>query len=171
MWRQSKLYRWLGLFLTIKFARFLVFGGMAAVVNLTVGELLYSRPSLMALIPYWLAVAFGAASGLVVNFSLNYIYNFRYFKRSAAAQFRTFVVVALVGVALTALIADIALRLAYWFGMGSHLTLGPMTVSSTFVAHFIAVGLVTFYSFAAHSAFSFNEGLRFGLRRILIPRR
>jgi putative flippase GtrA len=112
----------------------------------------------------------GAASGLIVNFSLNYIYNFRYYERSLAAQFRTFVVVALVGVALTALAADMTLRLAHWIGIGSRVTLGPMTVRSAFVAHFIAVGLVTFYSFAAHSAFSFNEGLRAALGRILITR-
>jgi len=158
--------RLIAFFLTKRFARFLVFGGVAALVNLAVGEFLYSSPRVMALMPYSVAVAVGAASGMVVNFALNYVYNFRYLGRSPISQFRTFVVVATIGVGLTALVADVVLWLAALSGAGSHLKVGPVEISMAFAAHVFAVGLVTFYSFAAHSAFSFNEGLRAGVRRL-----
>jgi len=161
------LERLLAMFATMRFARFLVFGGLAAVVNLVVGKLIYSTPGLMAHLPYWLAVAIGATSGLIVNFALNYAYNFRYFGRSAIAQFRTFVIVALGGVGLTALLAEAGVRLAGLTGIGSLVAAGPLSVSTEFASHVIAVGLVTFYSFACHSAFSFNDGLRSGFRKAL----
>jgi len=50
-----------------------VFGGLAALVNIGVGKTLYSVPSIMAVLPYWLAVALGAASGMLVNIILNFI--------------------------------------------------------------------------------------------------
>src|SRR4051812_5969006 len=106
------LERLLTMFATVRFARFLVFGGLAAVVNLVVGKLIYTTPAIMDDLPYWLAVAIGATCGLVVNFGLNYAYNFRYFGRTAIAQFRTFIVVALGGVGLTALLAEAGVRLA-----------------------------------------------------------
>ena len=168
---KPRRYRWLSLFLTARFARFLVFGGLAALVNLAVGGLLYSSPRISIYIPYWLAVGIGAGAGLVANFAMNYAYNFRYFGRSPIAQFRTFVIVALGGVVLTAIIAEFTLNLAGWVGLGSHVPIGSAKLSTAFVAHVAAVGLVTFYSYAAHSAFSFNEGLRVGLRRVLTPRK
>ncbi len=156
-----------GFFLTGRFARFVLFGGTAALVNLAVGRVLYTLPVFVALLPYWLAVALGSGAGLIVNFGLNYVYNFRYLGRSAVAQFRTFTAVALVGVGLTALIAQAALGIAGWLGFGGRLTAGGVGVDTAFVAHVFAVGAVTFYSFAGHSLFSFNAGLRAGLRRAI----
>src|SRR6185369_8442857 len=126
----------------LRFVRFVVFGGLAAVVNLLVGKLIYSSGSMVAIIPYWLAVAIGATSGLAVNFGLNYAYNFRYFGRSAASQFRTFIIVAFGGVGLTAGLAEAVVGLAAIIHIGSVIVLGPLVVSTDFGAHIIAVGLV-----------------------------
>lgn len=164
------LHRWAAFFRTARFVRFLLFGGLAALVNLAVGALIYSTPSFSVYIPFGLAVGVGSTAGLIVNFSLNYVYNFRYRGRGLMAQFRTFIIVALVGVGLTSIAADVALSLCAWLGAGPLVGAGPMTVSTEFFAHLVAVGLVTFYSFAAHSTFSFNKGIRVGLRRMSASR-
>ena len=153
-------------FMTRRFATFLVFGGLAALVNLIVGRTLYATPSVAAVMPYWAAVVIGTASGMLVNFGLNYTLNFRYEGRSATAQLRTFVVVALGGMGLMALLAPALMRLAVWAGFDSGLTLGAWHASTPFLAHVAAIGLVTFYSFAAHSALSFNAGLRAFVMRL-----
>ncbi|HJQ58527.1 MAG TPA: GtrA family protein [Vineibacter sp.] len=154
------------MFLTRRFATFLVFGGLAAVVNLGVGRALYTLPSTSALLPYWVAVGLASAAGLLVNFSLNYAFNFGYRGRSAGAQLRTFVMVAMGGVALTALLASLVRALAAWSGVPAMLEVAGTTLSVEFLAHVIAVGLVTFYSFIGHSVLSFNAGLRAFLRHL-----
>jgi putative flippase GtrA len=159
------------MFVSWRFATFLVFGGLAALVNLLVGRALYTLPGPAAFLPFWVAVLIGAASGLLVNFGLNYAFNFRYRGRSALAQLRTFVVVALGGVGLTALLASVLLELAYWAGLTEGLTLFGWHLSTPFLSHAGATALVTFYSFAGHSVLSFNAGLRAFVTRMpgLLP--
>lgn len=154
------------LFFSRRFATFIVFGGLAALVNIGVGKTLYSLPAVTAVVPYWLAVAIGAACGLLVNFGLNYTFNFSFQGRSAGAQLRTFIVVAVGGVALTALIAHSLVAFADWLALASPLRIAGFALEIGFIAHVMATGLVTFYSFAAHSAFSFNVGLRTRLVRM-----
>jgi len=154
------------LFLSRRFATFIVFGGLAALVNIGVGKTLYSVPTVAAVVPYWLAVAIGSACGLLVNFGLNYTFNFSFQGRSAGAQLRTFIVVAVGGVVLTAVIAQSLVALAGWVGLASPVRLAGVALEIGFLAHVAATGLVTFYSFAAHSAFSFNVGLRSRLMRV-----
>ena len=155
------------LFLTRRFATFVVFGGLAAAVNLLVGWVLYTVPPFAHHLPYWLGVGVGAASGLLVNFGLNYAFNFGYFGRSALAQLRTFTVVAAIGVVLTALLAQAVVSIAALFGIEDEHTVGSHRIDVELAAHVIAVGLVTFYSFVAHSAFSFNVGIRRRLSGLL----
>jgi putative flippase GtrA len=163
----ARLRRLMGFFLTPRFARFLVFGGLAALVNLSVGGTLYTVPAFAAALPYWLAVAIGAACGLLVNFGLNYALNFRYFGRSVGSQLRTFTIVALGGVVLTAALAQILVTLASAVGFGESFPLLGREIDVEFAAHVAATGLVTLYSFAAHSLFSFNVGIRRGVARAL----
>lgn len=150
-----------------RFARFVVFGGLAAVVNLVVGRALYTDAATTVWLPYWVAVVIGTSSGMVVNFGLNYAYNFTYRGRSALLQFRTFVGVAIVGVGLTALVAEGALYVLVSTHWATYLAVGSMVLQPEFIAHVFAVGVVTFYSFAAHSAFSFNHGIRVQINRAL----
>lgn len=145
-------------------AIFLLFGGMAALANLLVGWQLYGR-GLFPALPYWCATGIAAASGLLVNFGLNYAFNFKFRDRSAFEQFSTFCVVALVGVAITSALSHTILALlVLWVGAAFHL--GPFAVRSTFAAHVAAVGLTVLYSFPAHKCMSFNVGIRARLRHM-----
>jgi putative flippase GtrA len=147
------------MFLSRRFATFVVFGGLAALVNLIVGRTLYTVPHLAEVVPYWLAVGIGTSAGMVVNFALNYTLNFKYFERSVLAQFRTFVVVSIGGIVLTTAVAQGAKWLLRGLGLDSF-SLGSFEIDAGLSAHVLAIGIVMFYSFSAHSAFSFNVGLR-----------
>ena len=147
-------------YLSREFVGFLFFGGVAALVNLVVGMLLYGDV-LTPRINYWSSVFIGASFGLVVNFSLNYAFNFKFQGRSAFDQFRTFIVVAVIGTLLTASLASLFLWLIVISGVDEKI-LG-LSFSSRFLAHFCAIGVVTLYSFAAHKYFSFNVGIRMRL--------
>jgi putative flippase GtrA len=152
------------------FLYFLLLGGFAALVNLAVGSLLYGAPSVAAHCPYWLAVGVGATSGLFVNFLLNYHYNFRFRGRSALAQFRTFCVVAVGGIVLTALFSSWIVMLLDSTGTAALLARLelPLALSPDFMAHFAAVALVTVYSYAAHKLFTFNVGIRRRVRGLVL---
>jgi putative flippase GtrA len=154
---------------TVQFVRFLIFGGLAAMVNLGVGALAYAKGPASAL-PYWLAVLFAASCGLLVNFILNHLWNFRFRLRSTMAQLRTFTVVAAIGTVLTVLLAAGGLRLLQALGIDRVPLPFSLTVSARFAAHFCSVGLVTFYSFFAHRYFSFNIGFRARMRQFVSSR-
>ncbi len=151
--------RLITLYLSHQFARFVLFGGAAAAVNLAVGYAIYGTRAASA-VPYWLAVVIASASGLLVNFALNFIYNFEFRGRSALSQFRTFFIVAVIGTFITGGLAQAGLMLLRNFGILAVPLPAQHTVSAAFAAHVVAVGLTMFYSFAAHRYFSFNVGLR-----------
>ena len=142
-----------------QFIAFLLFGGAAAAVNLTVGWELYGT-GLFPALPYWCATAIGAACGLIANFGLNHAFNFRFRDRTALQQFGTFCIVSLVGIAITALLslAFLSLLMAW---RGPVPTFG---IHSNLVAHVAAVGLTVLYSYPAHKAVSFNIGIRAQVR-------
>ena len=145
-------------------AAFLFFGGMAAAVNLLVGWQLYGR-GLFPALPYWCATGLAAFSGLLVNFGLNYAFNFKFRGRSAWQQFVTFSIVASLGVALTSgLSFGLLSLLNAWIGPAIHL--GRFHLESAFAAHFTAVGLTVLYSFPAHKCMSFNVGIRAQVQQV-----
>ena len=145
-------------------AAFLLFGGVAAAVNLLAGWQLYGR-GLFPALPYWCATGIAASCGLVVNFGLNYVFNFKFRGRSALRQFLTFTVVALIGVAITsALSSGFLALLDRWTGPA--LWLWGHKIESAFAAHFTAVGLTVLYSFPAHKLLSFNSGIRARLQHV-----
>jgi putative flippase GtrA len=147
-----------------EFAYFLIFGGLAALTNLAIGAVLYAPPALM---PYWIAVFTGASTGLVVNFALNYRFNFRFRGRSMIAQFRTFCLVSGTGVVLTTLLSLMLRGVFTRLGAATILARYSIPVTTDFFSHFCSVGLVTFYSFAAHNFLTFNLGIRHRLRGFL----
>jgi putative flippase GtrA len=145
-------------------AVFLFFGGLAALANLLVGWQLYGRGFFPGL-PYWCATAIAATCGLLVNFGLNYSFNFKFRDRSAFRQFLSFCVVSLVGVAITSALSNTILALLNsWHG--ASFDLAGMKVRSDLAAHVCAVGLTVLYSFPAHRCFSFNVGIRAQARRL-----
>jgi putative flippase GtrA len=139
-------------------AIFLLFGGLAALTNLLVGWQLYGK-GLFPALPYWCATGMAATSGLLVNFGLNYAFNFKFRGRSAFQQFSTFCVVALVGVVITSVLSNGILLFLNALA-GPLIDLGGFAVRSTFAAHFAAVGLTVLYSYPAHKLMSFNVGIR-----------
>lgn len=157
------LKKCLTLFLSAEFFRFLIFGGIAALVNLAVGYTLYS--GILVVMPYFWAVLIGSASGLLINFGCNYYFNFHYRGRPMLRQFNTFFVVAGVGVLLNALVAKglfLAGQALLENGFGLH---GLVWRHLELVCHVLSIGIVTFYSFLGHKFCSFNEGIRSFWRR------
>ena len=144
----------LEIFFSRQFARFLLFGGISAIITIAVGYVLYST----GVLPYTFAVFVGAVASIIVNFLLNYWFNFNYRGRKALSQFNTFFVVAGIGTLLTAGLAK--LFLSVFHALDTHaFGIGGRAISSEFVAQVLAVGLVTLYSYAAHKYLSFNEGI------------
>lgn len=149
-----------------EFLFFIVFGGIAAIMNLSCGWILYGE-GLFPELPYWCATAIAAFCGLIVNFSLNYSFNFKFRRRSAIRQFYTFCVISGVGVVLTSGLSEGFLALCENFaGSGFHIQ--GARISSKFFAHFLAVGTVVMYSYPAHKTISFNVGLRARLRQLRV---
>ena len=145
-------------------AAFVVFGGLAALTNLVVGWQLYGR-GLFPALPYWCATGLAATSGLLVNFALNYAFNFKFRGRSAVRQFSTFCIVALFGVVITSMLSSGILSLLYAW-TGPVFDLAGFQIKSVFAAHFTAVGLTVLYSFPAHKCLSFNIGIRARLQHV-----
>jgi putative flippase GtrA len=140
-----------------QFATFLAFGGIAAIVNLSTGWLLYGiRP--FPYLPYWCATLAAAWMGLFVNFSLNYRFTFKFRDRSAFKQFITFSVVSSFGTLLTGCLSTGLLFLLEYLDK-NELQIITLRIRPEFAAHFMAVALVVLYSFPAHRAISFNVGL------------
>lgn len=142
---------------TPEFSRFLFFGAIAALTTLGTSWLLYGA-RLLPDLPYWCATGVGATAGLIVNFVLNYLFNFRYHQRSIAQQFVTFFLVAWFGVVLTSGISEMCLLLLSAIGIDKIGT-GHLLFDKNLMANVTAVALVALYSFPAHKFISFNVGL------------
>lgn len=139
------------IFFTKQFLTYIIFGGIAAVVNLICGYILYTY----TVFPYMVAVFLGASCGLLINFLLNYFFNFIYRGRPMLSQLATFTCVAMIGTLLTALIAGMILFIFEIL----NINIAFMFVTPKFISQFVSVGLVTLYSFIAHKYLSFNEGI------------
>lgn len=140
-----------------QFILFLLFGGAAALVNLVMGKLLYD----LALpgMSYSLSVFIAAFSGLLVNFFCNYYFNFTNHMRRPFSHFRSFFIVAVIGTFLTSFLSRLFLGLFTLCGLEGLQRFGPL-MTNRFMAHFLAVGLVVFYSYFAHKYISFDIGFR-----------
>ncbi|MBQ9405169.1 MAG: GtrA family protein [Desulfovibrio sp.] len=149
--------RLLDLLRSPEFLRFLLFGGIATLVSFFGGFLLYAFCS----VPYALAIFIGSAAAIVVNFGLNYVFNFHYHGRPMIAQFVTFASVAIVGTILTTALAKGLLHAGLWLFPACNL------LDVEVVCHVFAIGVVTFYSFFAHKYASFNAGILALLQRLV----
>jgi len=160
----------LTIYISREFLIFVIFAGVAALTNLIVGSGLYTLAPFKTLLPYWLAVGIGAFSGLVVNFGLNARYNFKAQSRNRLQQFRTFCVIAGIGIVLTVGLSSDLLVLFRRIAFDAALHRVGLNVSLEFASHFLAVGLVGFFSFAGHKFFTFGGGLRVKVRVFLRAR-
>ena len=146
------MHRMLSLLSDAQFVRFLIFGGTATLVSFLGGYLLYGILEMS----YGPAIFIGSASAIVVNFGLNYAFNFRYRGRSVLSQVITFASVALFGSVLTVVLA----RIFLWVSMAA-ISVGSddAVLLMKAMCHVLSIGIVTLYSFFAHKYFSFNKGI------------
>jgi putative flippase GtrA len=148
--------------LSQQFIRFLACSGVAAATNFLAGSMLIHGAGLTSSIGYPVAIAIGYLLGMLVNFGLNRRYTFRGSARTRLDQGRTFVVVALSGLALTSLVAALARTLLRSTSTAADLTMLPFArfLTPETLGQLIAIGAVSVYSFAGHKYLTFADGIR-----------
>jgi putative flippase GtrA len=153
----------------LQFLLYLACSAAAAVTNLVVGFILINGFGFTSSLRYPVAVGIGYCAGMAVNFLLNRRFTFHGSDRTKIQQGRTFLVVALSGLALTAGIA--ALVRAMLPALLSSGTLGGINspVTAETIGQVVAIGVVSLYSFAGHRFLTFNRGIRFQLLKIVRP--
>lgn len=157
-----------------QFLRYLIFSGLAAVTNFGVGVLLYDVAGWDGPVSYKSAVTIGFLAGMAVSYLLNRAFTFSRSGRRTHQEIRTFIIVSMGGLLLTVVIAA-GLRTAVMPLLAAAAAdvpiLGPVLANGEASGHFVAIGLVAFYSFACHKFFTFNKGITAVLRRLLASRR
>ena len=147
-----------GYYFNGQFVRFCLFGGTTALINLGLANFFYNDKCGLAL-PYWFSVSAAAFLGIIVNFLLNYWFNFDCRTRSILSLFKTFSVIAFIGILLNTMLSVALLAVFEAQGIHTLASTPHIQISSKFTANFVAVGGTAFYSYAAHRFFSFNVGI------------
>ena len=122
--------------LTRLFALYVVFAGIATVVDFAVLAALVQ----FAGVNYMLAAAFSYICGMITNFSLNKFFNFRNKSRAVAMQFGVFIAVALVGLVINQAVIYVLVEFCGVYYL---------------LAKIISVVIVMFWSFFGHKNFTF----------------
>ena len=151
-----------------QFLRYLICSGCAALVNFVIGFALVNGAGFTSSVRYAVAVAVGYCGGMAVNFFLNRRFTFSGNDRSKLQQARTFLIVALSGLALTSGVASLVravLQAVLPQGALVGGMLGPL-VSAETIGQVVAIGVVSIYSFAGHRYLTFNRGIRFQVQRL-----
>ncbi len=133
----------LRLFFSSEFIKFLVAGGLAALVNMA------SRYALDMHMGYSAAIVLAYLIGMVTAYVLNRLLVFSKSGRSVASEFYRFAIVNLLGIAQVWGIS---------IGLGDYAL--PAMGIETFahdIAHVIGVGFPVFTSFLGHKFFSFAK--------------
>jgi putative flippase GtrA len=149
-----------------QFLRYLMCAGLAALVNFLAGSLLVDGFGFTSAWEFPLAVAAAYALGMLVNFVLNRNYTFASDRRGID-QARTFIVVALSGLALTTCVASLARSALALLGAGTFAFLPAPFGTPETLSRLFAIALASVYSFTAHKHFTFNRGIRSPLLRLM----
>jgi len=152
--------------LTAQFLRYLLCAGLAALVNFLAGSLLVDGLGFTSAWEFPVAVAAAYALGMGVNFLLNRSYTFASDRRGVD-QARTFVVVALSGLALTTCVAALARAALSLLGVGAFAFVPAPFGTPETLSRLLAIALASVYSFTAHKHFTFNSGIRLPLLRLV----
>jgi len=123
----------------VQFVFYVIFAGIATVVDIGVLFLLTKTLGLF----YLISATFSYICGIITNFSLNRTFNFGK-TDGIIIQFPKFLLVAGIGLLLNNLI------LFFWVGW-IHLDL--------FTAKLLTVFIVMFWSFTGHKVFTFNNSV------------
>jgi len=143
----------------VSFSRYLLTAGAATIVDVTLVQVCLNFGLQHGSIMLAVAIVFGAAAGLTVNFLLSRRFVFRPDGRSLREQFITFLAVSISTTAFRIVVAYGLVALLALPAFAFLLTL-PVSSPAERLAHLGAVGLVTIYSFLAHRHFSFAGGFR-----------
>lgn len=135
------------------FFKFLLCSGLAAVVNLATGVLLYGVLGFNGPLGYPISVALAFVMGMGVSFVLNRAYTYEASGRHPKEELRDFFIVSLFGLGLTTLMAHVFLIGLKWFWADFR----ALPVAPEAMAHVMAVGFTAFYSFFAHRYVSFRS--------------
>ena len=133
---------------------FLLCSGLAALVNLCAGYVLYGLLGLDGTFGFGLSVSLAFMAGMVVSFVLNRRYTYGASGRSTTQELRDFFAVSLIGLLLTTLVA----QLLNVSGAGAFMAqIAPVQILPETAAHIGAVGFTALYSFFAHKYVSFRK--------------
>jgi len=149
-----------------QFLRYVLCAGLAALVNFLAGSLLVDGLGFVSAWEFPAAVAAAYVLGMLVNFLLNRHYTFASDRRGID-QARTFVVVALSGLALTTGVASLARAGLALLGGGAFSFLPAPFGTPETLSRLVAIAVASVYSFTAHKHFTFNRGIRLPLLRLM----
>jgi putative flippase GtrA len=151
-----------------QFMGFLICSGAAAAVNFVAGSILIHGAGFTSEIGYPVAIAAGYILGMAVNFLLNRRYTFSGSVRTRLEQARTFVVVALSGLALTSIVAALTRAMLRPTLASANMTMLPFGhfLTAETLGQTIAIGAVSIYSFAGHKYLTFAGGIRVHLFKL-----
>jgi len=139
-----------------QFTLFTFFAGMAALVNI-ISRYYFS----VLAMNFTFAVTLAYFLGMSVNYTLNKYLTFPKGPRRSVHELRTFFMIAFGGLLLTNIIA-----IAIVFLLMHIISLAGQRQLIETVAHITAVGITAIYSFFGHKYFTFQNGIRIGLRRL-----
>jgi putative flippase GtrA len=149
-----------------QFLRYLLCAGLAALVNFLAGSLLVDGFGFTSAWEFPVAVAAAYSLGMAVNFVLNRNCTFTSDRRGID-QARTFIIVALSGLALTTCVAALARSALALLGAGAFAFLPAPFGTPETLSRLFAIALASVYSFTAHKHFTFNRGIRLPLSRLM----
>jgi putative flippase GtrA len=129
--------RGVNFFLTRLFALYIVFAGIATIVDFAVLTLLVEKAGMH----YLTSAAISYLCGMTINFSLNKFFNFRNKSTRVAHQFGLFAFVALIGLALNQIILYLMVDI-----LGIYYLTGKV----------VSVAVVMFWSFIGHKKITFS---------------
>jgi len=149
-----------------RFLRYLVAAGAASVADLVVAQSLLFFETLQSGLMFAVPVTCGALTGMSVNFILSRAFVFELDQRAAAAQMRSFFVIAFTTLVLRVAVSFLLLA-GLTYVIGHWLMQAPIDGAAGRLAQFGAMGIVAIYSFLAHKHISFDGGVRAFLKRRL----
>jgi len=154
--------------IVFQYIRYVACAACAAAINFIVGFALVQGAGFTSQWQYPLAIAFGYASGMMVNFLLNRRFTFSGNDRTRIAQGRTFLFVATTGLVISSAFASAARGLIEILLPTTPVLSGALApfFSAETLGQVFAIGIVSVYSFAGHRYLTFNRGIRFQVRRI-----
>ena len=127
--------------------KYFLFSGLAVLVNI-ISRMVLSNYLNMG---YYIAITIAYIFGMFVNFILNKNYNFPEGPRKYYQELRTFIVISFIGLLLTNVLAYLLLMLIQ--------SQSEIIYKKT-IAHILAVGFVSIYSFTAHKLLTYKGGIR-----------